>query len=63
MRTLIIYAAILYALAHAAYIVADRAEQRVRQAQALQCARLSDGADDSIADCYTVRDLPIPSDL
>lgn len=30
---------------------------------ALSCARASDGADGSIADCYTVRGLAVPGDL
>lgn len=39
------------------------AELRTREAAALACARASDGADSSIADCYASRDLPIPEDL
>lgn len=36
---------------------------RTREDAALACARASDGADGSIADCYTVRGLPVPGDL
>lgn len=34
-----------------------------REDAALACARASDGADGSIADCYTRRGLPVPGDL
>jgi hypothetical protein len=37
------------------------AELRVREAQALSCARNSDGTDMAIAQCYIDRDLPLPS--
>lgn len=36
---------------------------QTREDAALACARASDGADGSIADCYTVRGLPVPGDL
>ena len=34
-----------------------------REDAALACARASDGADGSIAACYTGRGLPVPGDL
>ena len=52
---LALFAASLYA--------AHNAQLRVEQAQALHCARASDGTDQSIADCYADRSLPIPKDL
>lgn len=36
---------------------------RTRAAAALACARASDGADGSIAACYTARGLGVPADL
>ena len=33
------------------------------EAAALECARSSDGADQSIVDCYTVRGLAVPDDV
>lgn len=36
---------------------------RTRADAALACARASDGADGSIAACYTGRGLPVPGDL
>jgi hypothetical protein len=57
-------AVLLLALLAAAGVYAGHtAELRVREAQALQCARASDGTDSSIADCYARRDLTIPEDL
>lgn len=37
--------------------------RRVETALALQCARASDGADSSIADCFTRYGLEIPEGL
>ena len=45
------------------YLSAVDAARAVTEAQALACARSSDGTDASIADCYTVRGLPVPGDL
>lgn len=36
---------------------------QTRAEAALACARASDGADGSIAACYTGRGLPVPGDL
>jgi hypothetical protein len=60
--TLAWFAALLI-VAGAAVYAGHIAETRVREAQALQCARASDGTDSSIADCYARRDLTIPEDL
>ena len=61
-RNILILAATVL-MAAACVAAGDIAERRVREASALQCARLSDGADMSIADCYADRDLPIPDDI
>ena len=61
-RNLFILAATVL-MAAACVAAGDIAERRVREASALQCARLSDGADMSIVDCYVDRDLPIPDDI
>lgn len=53
----------LLALGAAAAIAGHTAELRTREAAALHCARSSDGADSSIADCYTSRDLPLPEGI
>lgn len=53
----------LLAIGAAAVFAGHSAELRTREAAALHCARVSDGADGSIADCYTSRDLSIPEDL
>lgn len=52
----------LLALAGAGVYAGHHAELRVREAQALHCARLSDGTDSDIAECYARRDLPTPED-
>lgn len=53
----------LLALGAAAAIAGHTAEMRQREALALHCARASDGADSSIADCYASRDLPLPEGI
>jgi hypothetical protein len=53
----------LLAIGAAAAIAGHNAEMRTREAAALHCARASDGADSSIADCYTSRDLPLPEGI
>ena len=53
----------LIVLAVAAIFAGDHALDRVERAQALQCARASDGADASIVDCYTKRGQPVPEDM
>lgn len=50
----------LLAIGAAAVHAGHTAEMRQREALALRCAINSDGADSSIADCYTSRDLPLP---
>lgn len=52
-------ACVIYAATMTAFTVADR----VNELAALHCARASDGADSSIADCYKSRGLPVPEDL
>lgn len=37
--------------------------RRVEQAQALQCAKHSDGTDAAICDCYTRYGLEVPEDM
>src|SRR5574343_817974 len=46
---------VMLALAAVGVWTADIAERRVREAQALHCARLSQGTDSDIADCYRRR--------
>jgi hypothetical protein len=53
----------LLALGAAAVYAGHTAELRQREALALHCARASDGADSSIADCYASRDLPLPEGI
>ena len=53
---------VLLVIAGAGVYAGHRAELRVREAQALHCARLSAGTDSDIADCYARRDLPTPED-
>jgi hypothetical protein len=60
--TLAWFAALLL-LAGAAVYAGHTAEVRVREAQALQCARDSGDTDSSLAECYARRDLTIPEDL
>ena len=62
-RYTLAWLAIWFITAAAGTYAGHVAEMRVRQAQALQCARTSDGTDSSIAACYTRRDLSIPEDL
>jgi hypothetical protein len=62
-RDTVMFALILLALAAVGTYAGHVAEVRVREAQALSCARASDGTDSSIADCYARRDLTIPEDL
>jgi hypothetical protein len=54
---------VLLLMGGGAYVAADHAEVRVREALALKCARESIGTDSAICDCYTSRDLPIPEDM
>jgi hypothetical protein len=53
----------MLATAAGALMVANNAEMRVREAQALSCARASDGTDSAIADCYTRRELSLPEGI
>ena len=53
----------LIVLAVAAFFAGDLALDRVERAQALECARTSDGTDQAIADCFTGHGQPVPEDL
>lgn len=53
----------LLVLTCAAIYAGDTGLDRVEQAQALQCARASDGTDAAIVQCYTDRDQPVPEDM
>ena len=53
----------LIVLAVAAFFAGDLALDRVERAQALECARASDGTDQAIADCFTGHGQPVPEDL
>jgi archaellum component FlaF (FlaF/FlaG flagellin family) len=63
MRTFLVTLAALLVAFAALYVSGRHALERVERAQALACARSSDGADQSIADCYTSRGLAVPEDL
>lgn len=62
MRTAL-YVAALLALAAVAVLAGHVGYTRQAQAYALQCARASDGADASIAECFTRYGLAVPEDL
>jgi hypothetical protein len=53
----------LILLTLAAVIAGDIGLTRVETAQALQCARESDGTDMAICNCYIERGLDIPEDM
>jgi hypothetical protein len=63
MRSTLLALLVLALLTVASIYAGDHALRRVETAQALQCARASDGTDQSICDCYTSRNLPIPEGM